>query len=31
MVPDAVFKTLAAVAVIFSLIYRKRMGEWPWE
>lgn len=31
MLPDAVFKSLAVIAIAFSMIYRKKKGVWPWE
>lgn len=31
MLPDALFKSTATLAVLASMIYRKRKGKWPWE
>ena len=31
MLPDSIFKGLAVIGILFSLVYRKIKGEWPWE
>ena len=28
---DGTFKSIMLITIIFSLVYRKRVGEWPWE
>lgn len=30
LVPDAVFKTVAVIVIVWAMGYRYRRGRWPW-